>query len=117
MTTNKLLHRCLCFFLLLGSTSVSADVFINAGGPANGIYSADKYYTGGDSYTFGVQAGGVYSTERWSKTGFSYAIPVIPGQVQITLKFRESCVPCEYTRIFNVAVEGQRILTNFQVPP
>ena len=94
----------------------TADVFINVGGPATGSYVADRNYTGGGAYTWSGQTG-VYATERWSSSSFSYAIPVTAGQVQVTLKFRESCAAgCPYQRVFRVTAEGTTVLNNFSVP-
>ena len=101
-------------FLALLAMPASADVFINAGGPAQAGYIADRYYAGGDPYTWWYQSG-IYRTERYSSNKFSYAIPVTPGQVQVTLKFRESCDICNFVRKFNVTAEGQPVLSNFVV--
>ena len=100
--------------LALLAMPASADVFINAGGPAQAGYIADQFYSGGDSYTWWYQSG-IYKTERYSSNNFSYAIPVTPGQVQVTLKFRESCDICNFVRKFNVTAEGQSVLSNFVV--
>ena len=101
--------------LLIFAAPASAQVLINTGGPATGAYVADRYFSGGSAYTFGNQSG-VYNTERWSATGFSYAIPVTPGQVEVILRFRESCAQCTTTRSFRVEAEGQVLLANHVVP-
>ena len=101
--------------LVILAAPASADVLLNAGGGATGAYAADQYFTGGSAYTFGTQSG-VYNTERWSATGFSYAIPVTPGQVEVTLRFRESCRQCTTTRSFRVEAEGQVVLASHAVP-
>jgi hypothetical protein len=101
--------------LTCAAATAHADVLINAGGGAISPYVADRNFSGGNAWQFGSSSiPGVYRTERWSETGFSYAIPVTAGQVEVTLKFRESCVPC-YTRSFNVRAEGVTVLSNFQV--
>lgn len=100
---------------LLVSQSLFAAVSINAGGPSTGGYVSDRYYTGGSAYDFSAGQG-VYRTERWSKTSFSYAIPVAAGAVQVTLRLRESCNPCAYTRTFSVSAEGQLVLPSVTVP-
>jgi hypothetical protein len=111
------MKRLLILLLALMAVPASADVFINTGGNSIGTsYVADRYFAGGTRYTFGNQSG-VYNTERWSRTGFSYAIPVTPGQIDVTLRLRESCVPCDYVRRFNVVAEGQAVLSNFTVAP
>ena len=94
---------------------VAADTWINSGGPATGSYLSDRNFSGGSAYTWGNQSG-VYNTERWSSAGFSYAIPATPGQVEVTLRFRESCTQCPYLRVFQVTAEGQVVLANFSVP-
>jgi hypothetical protein len=116
-TSMRALFRLtLCAALVIMSAAASADVFINAGGPATGSYVADRNFTGGSAYTWSGQTG-VYATERWSSSSFSYAIPVTAGQVQVTLKFRESCAAgCPYQRVFRVTAEGTTVLNNFSVP-
>jgi hypothetical protein len=94
----------------------SASIFINSSGPATGQYIADKYFVGGSTWNWSGSQPGIYNTERWSTASFGYAIPVTPGPVQVTLKLRESCVPCAYVRKFNVTAEGQSVFTGVTVP-
>jgi len=118
-TADPIRHTCVyaLLTLLFIAAPASADVLINAGGGAMGAYVADRYFTGGWDYDFSNQSG-VYNTERRSNPNspsFSYAIPVTPGQVEVTLRFRESCTTCG-TRSFRVDAEGQVLLANYVVP-
>ena len=57
----------------------------------------------------------IYKTERWNKN-LGYAIPVENGkEYKITLKFAEIYANAVNSRLFDVSVEGQLFLNNYDV--
>ena len=98
---------------------------IDAGGPAAGRFDSDADFTGGNTAGFGdpidtsrvvnpaPQA--VYQTERWGP--FTYTIPnLTPGQsYSVRLHFAEIYFNGPNQRQFNVVINGQQVLTNFDV--
>ncbi|MBN1420127.1 MAG: IPT/TIG domain-containing protein, partial [Planctomycetes bacterium] len=81
---------------------------------------SDRYVTGGDVADFGAVAIAntadptIYRTERWGNA--AYAFPVVPGLHVVILHFAEvweGACPPEPPRIFNVDIEGARVLTDF----
>ncbi|UMA66195.1 Ig-like domain-containing protein [Roseivivax marinus] len=103
---------------------------INAGGPAltqDGIdFSADQYFDGGQAFTDGAGGNGeqpafdgtIYETERYgggTAPAFSYAIPVAPGSYSIELYFAEIYQTDPGQRVFDVIVEGQIVLDDYDI--
>ncbi len=104
---------------------------INAGGPAltqDGIdFSADQYFTGGQTFADGAGGNGeqpafdgtVYETERYGGSAtvpaFSYAIPVAAGSYEIDLYLAEIYQSSPGERVFDVIVEGQTILDEYDI--
>ncbi|MGA7934582.1 MAG: SBBP repeat-containing protein, partial [Kovacikia sp.] len=105
---------------------------INAGGPAltqDGInFSADTSFLGGSfTYTDGVSDpdepafnGTIYETERWGGgSGLApvqYSIPVAPGSYTVELYFAEIIQSLAAgQRVFDVQIEGQSVLKNFDI--
>ena len=118
----------------LGSTGGGgSSVFINAAGPAvttgGQAYIADQYFTTPSnlSQRSGVAVAGttrdiLYNTHRWRNGNFGYDIPVSNGSYDVTLRFAETFFSTAGggangpgQRIFHVNIEGQRVLTNFDV--
>src|SRR5207248_3308467 len=52
--------------------------------------------------------------ERYGKT-FSYAVSVPNGTYSVTLKFAEIYWTAAGRRVFNVAINGKTVLTNFDI--
>ncbi len=82
-------------------------------------WSADKAYEGGDTATAGKpvtasQDPELYSTERYGQD-FSYRFPVPPGKYQVTLKFAETYVKKPGERVFDVLVNGKKVLDHFDI--
>jgi cellulase/cellobiase CelA1 len=98
---------------------------VNAGGAATGSFDADNYYSGGNTYstTSSIDTSGVsnpapqavYQTERYGN--FSYVFPNLkPGaQYTIRLHFDEIYLNSSGQRLFNVAINGQQVLNNFDI--
>jgi beta-glucanase (GH16 family) len=101
------------------STSATA-IRINAGGPAytdsaGNVWQADRYATGGTADTTNVaNAPDIFKTERWG-ANFRYDIPVPNGTYAVTLRFIECCNGAVGKRVFNVAINGTKVLDHFDV--
>ena len=123
------------------ATPVFATLRVNCAGPqytdmASNLWLADKAYAAGSwGYTVGgtqntvtdVIAGTVddilYRTEFWGAT-LAYAFDIPDGNYQVTLKFAElwygiagrgGLATGVGSRLFNVAIEGAPVLTNFDI--
>lgn len=104
---------------------------IVAGGPSTidslgNTWAADTQYLGGYAYPTTVVSSisgttdpGLYQTERYgdlfNQNAFSYSFPVPPGFYQVTLKFTETDFSSSGKRIFNVALNGAPVLSNFDI--
>ncbi|MGV3558398.1 malectin domain-containing carbohydrate-binding protein [Larkinella arboricola] len=98
---------------------------INAGGEAyttsdGKVFSADSYVNGGDVYSSFVGEDikntvddDLYKKERYGN--FSYNLPVANGTYQVILHFAEVYARGAGQRKFNVDIEGERKLTEFDV--
>lgn len=103
---------------------------VNTGGPevtAGGeIFIAEQYSSGGDIYSNNVPISGtpddeLYQSERYGT--FSYEIPIpVADEYDIRLHFAEIFFGVGAnppggigTRVFNVALEGNEILSNFDI--
>ncbi len=103
-----------------------ATLAIAAGGPAVGSFSADMDYSGGQTDTTNkpIDTSGVndpapqavYQSERWGDD-FTYRIPnLTPGaQYRVRLHFAEIYFSQPGQRMFNVAINGQPVLSDFDV--
>jgi hypothetical protein len=91
---------------------------INAGGPSytnvGGIpFLADNNYRGGESRATDqtirrTNDGPLYQTGR--SGSFSYSIPLSNGAYEVTLKFVESTWTAKGRRVFDVFIEGSRVV-------
>ena len=98
---------------------------INAGGSAAGTFAADQFFQGGRTYTasapIDVSAAadpapqGVYQSERYGN--FKYTLPGLTPGASYTLRlhFAEIYWSAAGQRIFNVAVNGTAVLSNFDI--
>jgi malectin (di-glucose binding ER protein) len=96
---------------------------VNAGGPkytdAQGlIYRANTQFTTGYAGTLSVAIAGttddrLYQSERWGN--FSYAIPVANGDYLVTLKFAEIDWTKPGQRVFNVLIEGVKVISQLDL--
>lgn len=102
---------------LLFASSTFAQVRINCGGgamtDASGTWLADNSFSGGTSSS--GSATEPYGTVRFSALPFNYTIVTAPGKYTLNLIFQEEFVSGPGLRIFNVAVNGQPFLTNFDI--
>ncbi len=105
--------------------TLSPGYTVNAGGAATGSFVADEDYSGGTSYstTASINTSGVsnpapqavYQTERYGN--FTYTLPnLIPGaQYTVRLHFAEIYWTSSGQRLFNVSINGQQVLSNFDI--
>jgi N-acetylneuraminic acid mutarotase len=100
---------------------------VNAGGGAytdtsGNTWSADTAFSGGGTYSTTSTIAGttdptLYQTERTAQNSgsFTYTFAVPNGIYMLTLKFAEIYWTTSGNRIFNVSLNGQQLLTNFDI--
>ena len=96
---------------------------VNAGGPkyTDGqgiIYRGNTQFSIGYAYTTtaaiaGTTDDGLYQSERFGD--FSYGIPVANGDYLVTLKFAEIYWTQSGQRLFNVLLEGVKVISNLDL--
>ncbi|AMJ64061.1 hypothetical protein AXW84_00415 [Hymenobacter sp. PAMC 26628] len=95
---------------------------INAGGGAVtnaiGAFAADAYFAGGSAYSTGAAVAGtangaMYQSERAG--AFGYALPVSNGKYTVVLHFAEIYWTQAGQRVFDVAAEGAKVLTRYDI--
>jgi hypothetical protein len=101
-----------------------STIRVNAGGgaytdPSSQLWSADYGYIGGNSASTthaisSTSTAALYQTERWAPT-FQYQFPVSSGNHTVTLKFAEFYFSQVGQRIFNVYINGLKVLSNFDI--
>ena len=103
-----------------GTTSLK----INCGGaeyvsPTTGTWSSDVFYSGGIPWTWpnnpvaNTEDDPLYWPIRYGDVPFSYALPADAGTYRLKLHFMDDLEPGG--RWFNVDVNGERKLTNFDI--
>ena len=100
---------------------------INAGGQqvtnALGTFNADAYFTLGSTYSTNTPVSApvndaMYRTERGSSSNngtFSYSFPVSNGAYTVILHFAEIFYTTTGRRVFDVSLEGIRVLDNYDI--
>ncbi len=88
------------------------------------VWSADENYTGGTSAVVSTNAitgslpgagdQALYQSQRYGNP-FSYVFNVPAGSYQVTLKFAENYWTAAGDRVFNVSINGNTVLTNFDI--
>jgi hypothetical protein len=98
---------------------------INSGGPAVAAFTADADFTGGATAGTGtaINTSGVtnpapqavYQSNRYGN--FSYTLPGLTAGASYTVRlhFAETYWTAAGQRIFNVSINGQQVLTNFDI--
>ena len=109
------------------SVAVSGGTYrLRAGGEAlttnRGQFMADGYYSassrgGGTAASIaGTLDPALFQSERYSTNGtLSYALPVVNGTYQLVLYFAEIYWNKPGQRVFNISLEGQTRLTNYDI--
>jgi parallel beta-helix repeat protein len=105
--------------------SATSFLRINAGGPAytdpsGKQWAADNGSNGGYVFTTGRTISGtttpvLYQTQRWSDQPLGYQLNVPNGSYTLTLKFAELYFSAPQQRVFSVSVNGQTVLSNFDI--
>ena len=107
------------------TATAAGNVQINAGGPAVAPFSADMDFTGGTTVTSGntiVTSGvtnpapqAVYQSNRYGN--FTYTIPNLTANAAYTVRlhFAETYWTKAGQRTFNVSINTQSVLTNFDI--
>ena len=113
------------FTWTVGSSSGSGGVDISAGGPAAAPFVADEDYTGGTTAattnaisTTGITNPAPQSVYQHNRYGnFTYTIPgLTPGaSYNVRLDFAEEYWTTAGSRTFNVLINGNQVLTNFDI--
>ena len=103
--------------------SAAPIVSLNAGGPSytdgsgqtwNGDYGSSGGNTAQTSAGInGTASPTLYQTCRWG--AFTYNFPVANGNYTVTLKFAEIYYTTAGSRVFNVAINGTPVLSNFDI--
>jgi hypothetical protein len=101
-------------------------IAVNAGGPSysgkDGIqYITDinaPFCTGGSTYETqttisGTQDSPLYQTERYGE--FSYHLPINNGNYEVTLKFAEIYFELANSRVFNVKIENEIVISELDI--
>jgi hypothetical protein len=102
-----------------------APIRVNAGGAAytdgaGQVWGADRGYSGGATYQTGTAIAGttaqpLYQTERWDSAPITYQFAVPNGSYTVTLKFAELYYTQSGQRVFNIALNGQTVQSNFDI--
>lgn len=82
-------------------------------------WGKDVGFTSGETVGTGrpiaaSQDPGLYAAERWGPE-FSYRLPVPAGKYKVTLKFAETYVKGPGLRVFDVHLNGNKVLENFDI--
>ena len=110
-------------FSIALNTNPFSPILVNAGGlcytdSQTQVWSADKNFSGGStaSSTHSIANTAdpkLYQTERYGN--FTYQFTVPNGTYNVVLKFAEFYWTSVGKRIFNVAINGTPVLTNFDI--
>jgi hypothetical protein len=110
-------------FSITANTSSFSSILVNAGGPAYTdsqaqVWSADKNFSAGTAASTSHNIANtsdpsLYQTERYGNFTYQFAVP--NGGYNVTLKFSENYWNSAGKRIFNVAMNGTPVLTNFDI--
>ncbi len=106
-----------------GGSAGSVVFAANAGGyqysdSAGVTYKSDHSYLGGSGATIrssisGTSDAPLYQTERYGD--FIYAIPLANGNYTVTLKFAEIYWSSAGQRVFNVYIEGMKVISSLDI--
>ncbi len=105
------------------AANAQTPIRVNAGGPTYTdpqglVWAADTGFTGGSTYIAnnpitGTDAQALYQSERYGAFQYQFAVP--NGAYQVRLRFAELYVTGPGQRVFNVGINGQTALGNFDV--
>ncbi len=129
-STRDLLMQRIVNWLYPTSTPITYHQYVNAGGntytdshahtwAADQAYAPGAWgYVGGTAYSKPDSIAGtvddtLYQTERYGMTGYKFDVP--NGQYQVTLHFAELFFNAPHKRVFDVSLEGQKVLENYDI--
>jgi sucrose-6-phosphate hydrolase SacC (GH32 family) len=108
----------------LSAVEVTSSGDINVGGDFytatdDTTYGPDRYYSGGATYSTsdaisGTDDDALYQTERAQET-LTYDLPVGNGTYDVDLHFAEIYYSSSGERVFDVSVQGETVLTDFDI--
>jgi hypothetical protein len=100
-----------------------SPIFVHSGGAAytdtlGEVWSADTGFVGGNvanttKTILNTPDPALYQTERYGNSTYTFAVP--NGSYNVVLKFAEFFWTAAGQRIFNVAINGTPVLTNFDI--
>jgi Malectin domain len=98
---------------------------INSGGPATGTFAADEDFSGGStaSVTHAIDTSAVtnpapqavYQSNRYGNFNYAEGGLTAGASFTVRLHFAEEYWTTAGSRIFNVTINGQQVLTNFDI--
>ena len=102
------------------------EVHISCGGSGEGIFKADMSYNGGAAVVSGdtvdtsaLMAGPatIYQSERWGDMSYRFSMARLPAGYSYTVRlhFAETKFNSSGQRVFNVDINGQKVLTDFDI--
>ena len=121
MKNTPKIYLFISIFFILATMSASAQL-INSGGFTYGDWQSDRNFSGGSTYRPNVSVANtdddpLYSSERFGN--FDYTFKIGNGNYSVNLKFAEiwwgSHGGGVGSRVFNVTMEGQQVLSNFDI--
>jgi hypothetical protein len=106
------------------ATPVPTTVSINSGGAATGGFTADQFFSGGNTFantatidmsqiTTNPPPVAIFNTERFG--AMTYTIPNRSGAQTVTLYFAETFLSGAGQRLFSVSINGTTVLSNFDI--
>jgi hypothetical protein len=98
---------------------------VNSGGAqvtnSIGTFAADNFFSPAPGTSFSTTSAisnttddAIYQSERWGNT-FGYAFPVSNGQYKVVLHFAEIYWTVSGGRVFDVSIEGAKVLDNYDI--
>ncbi len=98
---------------------------INCGGEDSSPYAVDQYYSGGTVFSVANEivttdvnkpaTQDVYQTERRGNSIYTFPNLKIGESYKVRLHFSENFVPVKNSRIFDVTINGTKMLTNYDI--
>jgi hypothetical protein len=105
--------------------TLPSTIRVDAGGaaytdPSGQVWSADNGFDSGSSYRSnnaiaGTTTPALYQTEHWNNRMFQYQTNIPNGTYTVNLKFAEIYFTQAGQRVFNVSINGQPVLQNFDI--
>lgn len=111
--------------VVASTNNTPVNIRINSGGPAVGNFNADNSFSGGfaatnanNIITNGIPNAappGVYQSERWADNTYAIQGLVPNTSYTVRLHFAENVLNGPNQRLFNVTINGNLVLANFDI--